>query len=152
MICYGKRASHNSLSFYVCKIMRYGSFGDLAILKNVSKIYLIWWFKIFLTLLTEDKFVRFYLFIGIRFCILVKYLSRLGFCYGLCWPATPSETVCVGRIQTIPDTTDMCSHLVKRSLTFKEDRWQFFFGPQKIRKNYKRLSVSCELYMNFNYN
>ena len=41
--------------------------------------------------------------------ILVKYLSRPGFCYGLWWSATLSETVCVGRIQTIPDTTDMCS-------------------------------------------
>ena len=42
MVLYGKLTPHNSLSFYVCKIMRYGSFGDLAILKNVSKIYSIW--------------------------------------------------------------------------------------------------------------
>ena len=38
MVFKGKLTPHNSLSFYVCKIMRYGSFGDLAVLKNVSKI------------------------------------------------------------------------------------------------------------------
>ena len=42
MVCQGKLTPHNSLSFYVCKIMRYGSFGDLAILKKGAKIYFIW--------------------------------------------------------------------------------------------------------------
>ena len=118
--------------------MRYGSFGDLAILKNVSKIYLIWWFKIFLTLLTEDKFVRFYLFIGIRFLYTCEVSVEAWFCHGLCWPATPSETVCVGRIQTISGTTDMCYHLVKRSWRFKEDRWQFFW-PKKNEKKLQKV-------------
>ena len=51
MVCQGKLSPHNSLSFYVCKIYALRFFGDLAILKNVSKIYSIWLFKIFFTIL-----------------------------------------------------------------------------------------------------
>ena len=117
------------------RYMRYGSVGDLAILKNVkilflygdSKSCLPFSLKIILSgCICSKVFV---------FCVLVKYLSKPGFCYGLWRSATLSETVCVGRIQTIPETKDMCPHLLKRSWRFKMDRWQFLFVAQKNYKN-----------------
>ena len=146
MVCQGKLSPHNSLPFHMSmcvRYMRYGSFGDLAILKNVSKIILYGDLKSFSPLSRKIILLGFVSSKVFVFCILVKYLSRPGLCYGLWRSATLSETVCVWRIQMIPDTTDMCTPFTWTVVEIQRGQMAIFFVAQKNCKTYP---VSCELY------